>query len=231
MELQLMEMLPEKWSAAMNPELSKIFRLRQDLRVTIARIRSEQDIAEKQPIEPTIFHEMLKSKLSEQDKSDPRLGQEAQAVIGAGLSTTAWALSVACFYILNNPPVLAKLREELFTAIPDIKAPNAFAFSKIEPLEYLRDVVREGIRLSHSVAGRMPRIVNHPIQFQEWTIPPWTPVSMTMIDVHFDPEIYPEPYTFKPERWAGNPKAPDGNSMEHYWVGFGKGTRICLGMQ
>lgn len=226
-----MEMLPEKWSAAMNPELGKILRLQQDLRATIARIRSEQDIAEKQPTEPTIFHEMLKSDLSEEDKNDHRLGHEAQAVIGAGLSTTAWALSVASFYVLNNPSVLAKLRKELITAIPDVNAPGAFAFSKVEPLEYLRGVVREGVRLSHGVTARMPRIVTHPIQFQEWTIPPWTPVSMTMIDVHFDPDLYPEPTTFKPERWIGNPKAPDGESMEHYWVGFGKGTRMCLGMQ
>lgn len=231
MESQLMEMLPAKWSAAMNPELGKVFRLQQDLRVTIARIRSEQAMADKQPTEPTIFHEMLKSNLSEQDKDDRRLGHEAQAVIGAGLSTTAWALSVACFHVLNNPSVLAQLRKELFTAIPDITAANAFAFSKLEALEYLRGVVREGIRLSYGVTSRMPRLVNHPLQFREWSIPPWTPVSMTMMDVHFDPEIYPEPDTFKPERWIGNPKAPDGNSMEHYWVGFGKGTRMCLGMQ
>lgn len=226
-----MEMLPEKLSTAMNPELGKVLRLRSDLRYTIARIRSEQDIAEKQPTEPTIFHEMLKSDLSEQDKDDHRLGHEAQAVIGAGLSTTAWALSVACFYVLNDPAVLAKLRKELFAAIPSINATDAFAFSRLERLEYLRGVVREGIRLSHAVTARMPRIVSHPIQFQEWTIPPWTPVSMTMVDVHFDSDIYPEPKMFKPERWMGNPKAPDGNSLEHYWVGFGKGTRMCLGMQ
>ena len=226
-----MEMLPEKWSAAMNPELGKIFRLQHDLRDTIARIYSEQGIAEKQPKEPTIFHEMIKSDLSEEDKKPRRLGDEAQTVIGAGLSTTAWALSCASFYVINNPPVLAKLRKELFAAIPDIHAPDAFAFSKVETLEYLRGVVREGIRLSHGVTARIPRIMTHPVAFQDWTIPPLTPVSMTVMDVHFDPEIYPEPLVFKPERWLGNPKAPDGESMEKYWVAFGKGTRMCLGMQ
>jgi len=227
----MMEMLPEKWSAAMNPELGKIFRLQHDLRNTIARIRSEQGIVEKQPAEPTIFHEMMKSDLSDEDKKDRRLGDEAQTVIGAGLSTTAWALSCASFYVIDNPPVLAKLRKELIAAIPDVNAPDAFSFLKLEKLEYLRGVVREGIRLSHGVTSRIPRIMTHPVQFQEWTIPPWTPVSMTVMDVHFDPELYPEPLVFKPERWLGNPKAPDGESMEKYWVAFGKGTRMCLGMQ
>lgn len=225
-----MEMLPEKWSAAMNPELGKVFRVQHDLRKTISRIRSEQGVAEKQPAEPTIFHDMLKSNLSEDDKKDRRLGDEAQAVIGAGLSTTAWALTCASFYVLNNPFILAKLRKELFTAIPDLNAPDAFAFLKVESLEYLRAVAREGLRLSYGVTGRIPRLLTHPIQFQEWTIPPWTPVSMTMMDVHFDPELYPEPYTFNPERWLGNPKTPHGESLEKYWVPFGKGPRMCLGM-
>jgi cytochrome P450 len=73
--------------------------------------------------------------------------------------------------------------------------------------------------------------MDFPLEFNEWVIPPGTPVSMTIMDVHFDKELYPKPYDFVPERWVGNRKAPDGESTEKYWVAFGKGPRACLGIK
>jgi hypothetical protein len=39
-------------------------------------------------------------------------------VVAAGVTTTGWALSTAAFHIINNPPILQKLRAELEAAIP-----------------------------------------------------------------------------------------------------------------
>ena len=41
--------------------------------------------------------------------------------------------------------------------------------------------------------------------------------------VHHDPEIYPEPYAFRPERFVG--KTPG----TYTWIPFGGGRRRCLG--
>jgi cytochrome P450 len=185
----------------------------------------------KLPPKATIFHELIQSDLPESEKYVRRLQDEAQTVVGAGLTTTAWSLTNAVFYILSTPGVLEKLRKELFNAIPDINAPDAFSFSKLENLPYLRGCVREGIRLSRGVVSRNPRIWTTPLEFQNWVIPPNVPVSMTICDVHFNEEIYPKPKEFMPERWLNNPKAPDGSSMERYWVPFGKGPRQCLGIK
>ena len=56
--------------------------------------------------------------LPESEKSAQRIQDESQLVIGAGLSTTGWAATVASYHILNNPEILRKLRAELFTVIP-----------------------------------------------------------------------------------------------------------------
>ena len=49
---------------------------------------------------------------------------------------------------------------------------------------------------------------------------------MTIMDVHFNEEIYPNPKDFVPERWLGDAKAPDGNSLDRYFVAFGKGPKL-----
>jgi cytochrome P450 len=48
-----------------------------------------------------------------------------QTVVGAGLVTTARALTVAVFYLLENPSILETLRAELFAAVPDLLARDA----------------------------------------------------------------------------------------------------------
>ena len=71
----------------------------------------------------TIFEEVIESDLPPQEKLPQRLGDEAQTVIGAGLVTTAGALTHATFYILNQPETLRKLQDELERSIPDATAP------------------------------------------------------------------------------------------------------------
>jgi cytochrome P450 len=246
--MQMMNNLPNNLVVAMDPSVEALIKLRQvwlpfsacgciyadlsfkDLTSTVSRIGQEHSRQEK-PKKQTIFHEIMQSNLSPQEKSPHRLTDEAQTIIGAGLVTTSWALTVAVYYLLENPPILEKLRAELFAAVPDLSAPDALSFGKLESLQYLRGCVREGIRLSYGVSCRIPRLIDTPVAYGDWVIPPGTPISMTILDIHFTETLYPKPYDFIPERWFNNPKAPDGESMEKYWVAFGKGPRNCLGIK
>ncbi|KAF1814179.1 cytochrome P450, variant [Eremomyces bilateralis CBS 781.70] len=226
----LLNMLPDDMVQKMNPPLEKLLQLQRDLQKTIFRIGQERDQMDKQPKQPTIFHEILQSDLPSQEKMLKRLGDEAQTIIGAGLTTTAWALTNIMYYVLADTQIHATLRKELHDAVPDLSSPDALSFQKLEQLPFLRACIREGIRLSHGVTARNPRVLSVPLTYDEWTIPPQTPVSMTITDVHFDPEIYPNPTEFVPDRWMSNPKAQDGNSLDRYFVAFGKGPRLCLGI-
>lgn len=74
-----------------------------------------------------------------------------------------------------------------------------------------------------------------------YVIPRGTPMSMTSIFMHMNPEIFPRPKEFEPERWLDScsPSSPsshsaddDGAKKQHlsnYLVNFSKGTRGCLG--
>jgi cytochrome P450 len=237
--------MPDKYVDKMNPQLhillvlqrvslsesfllaSLMTNLTQDLKSKIANIANDKD---KSAEHRTIFHEMLESDLPPEEKGLQRLGHEAQTVIGAGLTTTAWAFSHATFYILNQPETLRKLQDELRTAIPDPAAP--LDWLQLEELPYLGGCIKEAIRLSYGLSGRHPRISpDRPMKYKTWNIPAGTPVSMTIVDVHHDEAIYPQSHSFIPERWLNTPKTENGSSLDRYLVSFGKGPRSCLGIK
>jgi cytochrome P450 len=85
----------------------------------IQRMKNGETEALKEKPYPTIFHELLESDLPPSEKGVQRLGDEAQTILGAGLETTAWALTVATFHILDNPNILKNLRYEIEQAIRD----------------------------------------------------------------------------------------------------------------
>jgi cytochrome P450 len=174
---------------------------------------------------------MLTHDLPPEEFAKRRMRDEAQTVVGAGLTTTAWSLSNACFYIIENKAVQEKLRKELLQAIPDVDAIDAFHYRKLEALPYLTGCVKEGIRLGTGVSGRNHRIWKSRLPYRDWIIPAGTTVSMNHQDILRSEDVFPNANEMVPERWTGNAKAPDGNSLERYYVPFGKGDRQCLGIK
>jgi cytochrome P450 len=99
----------------------------------------------------TLFHEILSSNLPPEELRLNRLQNEAMGMIGAGVETTKWALSVGCFHILDNPPIQARLRAELEAAIPDPF--NIPPWSELEKLPYLSAIVTESLSPYSRVCG------------------------------------------------------------------------------
>lgn len=177
----------------------------------------------------TIFQEILDSSLPLEEKSHQRLADEAQVVVGGGVETAAYALSVTSYHIANNPQIYEKLHNELVKAFPN---PSVIGdMHEYEKLPYLKACVYEGLRLSYGFVGRSPRQFDKDLRYGEWTIPASAIITMTVIDVCHDEAIFPDSHSFIPERWLNEPRTHDGFSLEHYLVVFSKGPRICLGIK
>ena len=171
----------------------------------------------------TIFHEVKDSNLPSSEKTAARLAAEASILLGAGTETTARTLAVTSFYLLENKNALMKLQDELRSVMPTRDA--VVSLATLEQLPYLTAVVNEGLRLSHGVSSRMPRIATHErLQYGEWTIPQYTPVMQSAYLLHTNPTNFPDPFTFSPQRWLDDPK------LTKYLFAFGRGSRACLGM-
>ncbi|KAL2408013.1 Cytochrome P450 monooxygenase [Exophiala dermatitidis] len=236
-----MKRLPPSLVAAMNAQVGFLMQWQNRAKANVQRILNEkkqqQNRKEKSKSEgdeskssntaqpQTMFHALRDSDLPSSEKSLERLCDEAEIVLGAGSETTAATLSRIWFYLLQSPSILARLRAELRTIIPSPDSPIP-KLSVIERLPYLSAVISEGLRISYSVTTRTPRIApNETLHYKDWPIPPGTPVSMTNALVLMDPDIFPDPDTFNPDRWLEG-----GHSLEKYQVAFSKGSRQCLGM-
>jgi cytochrome P450 len=186
---------------------------------------ADKDPGSKSQSHPTIFHELYHTtELPPEEKTLEHLVEEGQSVVGAGIVTTAHYLNTTGFHILANPAVLKKLKAELEKAMPDGKLPS---WQELERLPYFAAVILEGYRISYGVAHRLQRVSpNEPLIFHDHVIPAGTPVSMTAMLIHDNETHFPEPRTFKPERWLD---PGSRNRLEKYLVNFSKGTRACLG--
>ena len=137
-----------------------------------------------------------------------------------GSESPARSLATIFYHLLSNFKILNKLRVELETV------PNTASWSQLEQLPYLSAVIEEGNRLFWGVTARLARIAPEPLKYGSYTIPPGTPVSITTLSAHTDEFIFPDPYSFVPDRWLGS----EGTARRKYQMAFNKGDRKCLGI-
>jgi cytochrome P450 len=138
--------------------------------------------------------------------SDGELRDQLVTLLLAGHETTATGLAWAIDLLLRHPAALARLRESI-AAGEDV---------------YLRAVVWEALRLRPVVplAGR--RLASE-LRTDGLELAAGTDVTPAIWLLHTRPDLYPEPYAFRPERFL------DRKPGTYEWVPFGGGVRRCLG--
>ncbi|KAJ5691755.1 hypothetical protein N7462_001178 [Penicillium macrosclerotiorum] len=223
----ILNALPEHLLALIQPGMKYVHDFNHEMKCQIIGVLADK----KNGGSPkrTVFHALLESDLPPEELSPIRLQHEAISVVGAGIETTKWALSVGSFHIINNPVLYQRLREELEAAIPDPQ--NIPPLKELERLPYLTSCIQESIRMSYGTAQRSPRVSQaFDLPYKSYIIPRGSIVSMDNYAISHDETIFSDSYEFQPERWMGDPVAPDGKKLVRYLVSFGKGTRSCLGI-
>jgi cytochrome P450 len=140
--------------------------------------------------------------------SPQELRDELMTLLVAGHETTASELGWAFERLARSPDVLGRLVEEIDSGDGDA---------------YLTATVQETLRRRPVLPNAAPRLVKRPVEIGGWTYPPGACLSPNAYLIHHDPELYPEPYAFRPERFL------DRSPGTYTWIPFGGGRRRCLG--
>jgi cytochrome P450 len=140
--------------------------------------------------------------------SEQELRDELMTLLVAGHETTASALAWAFARLPHHPDALGRL---------------VAAVESGEDDGYLTATIQEVLRRRPVIPNAAPRIVVKPIEIGGFAYPPGVSLLASAYLIHHDPEIYPEPYAFRPERFLD--EAPG----TYTWIPFGGGRRRCLG--
>ncbi|KAF2868115.1 cytochrome P450 [Massariosphaeria phaeospora] len=230
--LPMMNAIPHSITERLQPAAKPLLQFKREMATLIARtLRGESLHSNSAP--KTIFHSILASKhLPPTDKTQQRLEDEAQIIIGGGVETTAFALTIASFHIIHTPRIYARLHADLVAAFPNSSSTSSSALDlyALEQLPYLKACIMEAARLSYGLSARNPRTHARELRFREWVIPAGTCIAMSVPEISHDEEIFPDSRSYIPERWLGEPKTADGVPLERFLVSFGRGVRSCLGV-
>jgi len=154
------------------------------------------------------------------------LKDEAFVLISAATDTTGNVMTVAAYNVITNHLIYRKLAAELAEAFPDPSA--TLDFVTLEKLPYLTAVIKEALRLSYGIIGRLPRVTPEGgAEFNGHYVPEGTIVGMSSWMMHRNETIFPRPTVFDPERWVDSTAA---RKLDKYLVTFSKGNRQCVGM-
>jgi cytochrome P450 family 135 len=139
--------------------------------------------------------------------SDVEIRDELLTLLVAGHETTATSLAWAVERLCRHPQKLERLRAEAEAGTEDA---------------YLTATIQETLRL-RPVISIVARHLTEPVEIGGYELPAGVSVTPCIYLIHRNPEIYPNPEAFEPERFLERPPGT------YTWIPFGGGVRRCLG--
>lgn len=158
------------------------------------------------------------------DFSDYEIAQTIFTFLFASQDATSSASTWLFQIMADRPDLLEKVREEnLRVRGGDKNVP--FSMDLLESMTYTRAIVKETLRyrppvimVPYEVKKDFPITDNYLLKKGTMVVPSVWPAT-------HDPDAYPNPDSFDPERWITG----DAEKQSKNWLVFGTGPHYCLG--
>ncbi|MEL6347537.1 MAG: cytochrome P450 [Myxococcota bacterium] len=151
-----------------------------------------------------------------------QLRDEIMTMFLGGHETSSHTLSWGLLRLRDRPDVIAKIREEVDRVAGD--AP--LRYDHVRQLDYTNMVLNEMMRIDAAV-WTIARTSTEKVIFPNGRgFSANTQFMIPIYAIHRNPEYWPDPDAFRPERFEGGlPK----KERKHTFMPFGAGPRICIG--
>jgi enediyne biosynthesis protein E7 len=202
-----------------NRDLKFAFRFRSLAKLVAGLIERRRGESE----QPEDFLAMLmaaRDRENDAPMSDKELIDEVLTLIVAGHETTAAALTWTWYLVSLHADTAAELEAEA-----DRTADGALGLDAAESLAFTHQVTQEALRL-YPPGWLFTRRAIEGDELGGYPVAPRTDVFISPYTLHRHPEFWPEPETFKPQRFAG----VDAKERHRFaYIPFSVGPRHCIG--
>ncbi|KAK4344867.1 hypothetical protein RND71_035043 [Anisodus tanguticus] len=144
-----------------------------------------------------------------------------------GSDTTTVHLIWIMSLLLNNPHAMKHAQEEIDAKVGKDRWVEE---SDIKNLVYLQAIIKETLRLYPPVPLLLPHEAVQDCKVVGYDIPKGTRLYINAWKIHRDPDIWPEPEKFMPERFLTSKANIDARSQHFEFIPFGSGRRSCPGI-
>ncbi|XP_078586123.1 cytochrome P450 2U1-like [Branchiostoma floridae x Branchiostoma japonicum] len=156
--------------------------------------------------------------------TDKQLQEIIMDLFLAGTETTATTMCWALLYMLLYPDVQEKVHRE----IDSVLGQAVPSYSLRDKMPYTTATLAEVQRINSAVPLGVPHSPSRKATLNGYTIPADVSILSNIWSVHMNPQLFPEPRTFNPDRFLDQ----DGNFVKHEaLIPFSVGPRVCLGEQ
>jgi cytochrome P450 len=176
----------------------------------IAARRAAPDLEER----TDIFSMIMRARTEDDEPlSDRELRDELITLVLAGFETTANSLAWTWERLVRSPAAHERLREA-------VRSGDGAA-------ENIEAAIIEGMR-TRPVIPAIGRRVAVPWRLGDYVTQAGAPIIMSIVLLHHREDLYPDPFSYRPERWLARGGAARKPGT-YEWIPFGGGTRRCLG--
>ncbi|KAH7097930.1 cytochrome P450 [Auriculariales sp. MPI-PUGE-AT-0066] len=153
---------------------------------------------------------------------------------GGGGETTASALQLFYLAMVLSPEVQRRAQAELDSVIGEDRLPT---MEDRPSLPFIEAIVKEVYRWNPALPAAIPHCTTEEDVYRGWRIPAKTMLIPNIWQITHDPKLYPDPLSFKPDRYmstsvenesiSGSGKPAQNPDPRSFVFGFGR--RECPG--
>ncbi|KAK0166956.1 hypothetical protein PV327_004420 [Microctonus hyperodae] len=176
--------------------------------------------------------ELRKSYLESSDKGHfefdgDNLVAQAAIFFTGGFETSSSTLSFSLYELAINPEIQSKLRNEILEGLEQTN--GKITYDLLMNLRYLDMVVAETLR-KYPPLPFLDRVAlaDYKVPNSDFIIEKGTPVFISMTGLHYDPQYFPDPDKYDPERFSEENKK---SRKPCVYIPFGEGPHNCIGMR
>lgn len=147
----------------------------------------------------------------------------------AGFDTSSNLLTMLAYELVANPDIQQKLHDEI-EATNESRKGKRLDYDTLQKMKYMDQVVSETLR-KWPPAPQIDRLCVKDYSYDDgslqFNVNKGTPVFIPVYGIHHDPQYYPNPERFDPERFSDENK---DDIVQGSFIPFGVGPRNCIGM-